>query len=401
MNALIIGGSSGTGFGVNIIYALLQKGFNVYSISGSSTTIEHNNIMHYQINWKSITVESLEQFLLKLPNIDFILFNQNGSSLTDFDFSDTTKTLDLWKLEEDWKQTYFTSTILPFHIIKTLNKKCSNKTKIAWMLSRLIQDHSNIEELKYADYVGNKFQNMLIMKNFAKYHRACFFGIVPGSHINISEVDEKLLINNIINESTDRLNGTIRMLDLSMNADFNKFSNDIITKLPNLSNDIISDTTNEVIANSILPNLSNDIISDTTNEVSVKMEFECSNVNNSTMNITIDGQLFENLPSRFVYETKTIFPNIINITVSGKANNDTIVNEYNEIIEDKFIKLTKLFVHGIEIDTSYLETQLQLNTEDNEIVNSNYWGFNGTVGIVFNALDVFEWLVNTKKVLDS
>lgn len=387
MNALIIGGGSGTGFGIGIVYSLLNTGFNVYSISGS-TTISHENFYNCEIKWNTLSIPNIEPFLHELPALDFILFNQNGSSLTTEDFSKSVDTLKLWKLEENWKQTYFTSCILPYHIIKTLNKQCADNTRIAWMLSQLTYDHDNLLELKHADYISNKYQNLLLMKNFAMTHPSCFFGIVPSKNDNISDVNPDTLVSKLLNIPVDELNGSVRSLDITVNEDFDIFTANKRKKIIKQKYDNDANDANE---SSIFLNK---------DESEIELEFNIGEIDGKSMCMEIDNNVYSNLYNGFKYSTSLTFPNVINITLSGKGKNDTIIDDNGNIIDDKFIQLTKLIVDGIPVDEIYLKTHIILHTDDNMIVKSNYWGFNGKVTIEFNEPNAFLWLIHTQNAID-
>jgi hypothetical protein len=217
--ALLIG--CGSKFGLDFQNNLLSNGWAVNSISGSPNNITD---MHDQkvIDWKAFTVADLHPFLKKQSTVDLIFFNQNASSLNDVSFElGNYDTLELLKQQKAWAQSYFTSCILPFYIIHTLSKHFTNNTKIAWMLSSFIYNHV---EIKHADYIGNKYQNYLMMKNFSMHHPGCFFGINPGSlDITLTEVNINTLTTTI-NQTT--ANGKVIFFDGTIDTKFNIFNED-------------------------------------------------------------------------------------------------------------------------------------------------------------------------------
>jgi len=215
-NCLLIG--CGSKFGLEILEYLLEIGYTVNSISGSN--LKHNNVNHLQINWKNLNVAQIEKFLKDLPNLDLVFFNQNSSALGSHDFIKNKSTVDLWKLEKNWSQAYFVSCILPFHIIHTLK----SVHKVVWMLSPLIYNH-NDRQIGFADYVGNKYQNYLIIKNFAKQHKSIFIGLNPDKLLSTKDdVSIKDMVKFI--ESADKeASGRIFFLDGTKDENFNKFNN--------------------------------------------------------------------------------------------------------------------------------------------------------------------------------
>lgn len=381
-NVLLIG--CGSKFGLDITKHFLKNDVFVYSVSGSNIAIENKKFKHLVINWKTVTFADIEDFLQNIPTMDFVFFNQNGSSLCIDDFSNLKQGVDLWKQESDWSQTYFSSCILPYHIIQTLGTRCNKKTKIAWMLSSLIYNHTNTKQIGYADYCTNKYQNYLIMKNFSLHHDSCFFGVDPGA---LSDgANASVLIDNIIKTPASQLNGSImRINDFIPNDNFDMFEN-------------AKWSDNKIKINSI-----NDL-SETKNNSSVNkicFVFNVSTINNKSMSMRIKNETFTNLPAGiFKYTTDIKFPSQLNIDVFGKSPNDTVVKD-GKIIKDKSIQLQDITFNDVSVDYNYLQQCVKLRTSDNKEINSSYWGFNGTATINFNANNAFLWLVQAKKDLDS
>jgi hypothetical protein len=215
--ALLVG--CGSKFGLKLLESLLEQGWAVYSISGSPVESSNSNLKQLVIDWRSVNPTHLEKFIKNISKIDFVFFNQNSSALSNCFNSNTFDTATLWRQTKDWNQTYFVSCILPFYIIHTLDINCSASTKVAWMLSSMIYNHNDI---LCADYIGNKYQNYVLMKNFSQHHPACFFGINPD---NLSETATD---NNILNlilkvESNTDLNGKVFHFDFSEDIYFNLF----------------------------------------------------------------------------------------------------------------------------------------------------------------------------------
>ena len=81
-NCLLIG--CGSKFGLELLEHLLGLGYNVNSISGSE--LQHANVNHFQVDWKTLNVARIEDFLRSLPKLDLLFFNQNSSSLNSDEF---------------------------------------------------------------------------------------------------------------------------------------------------------------------------------------------------------------------------------------------------------------------------------------------------------------------------
>ena len=215
-NCLLIG--CGSKFGLELLEYLVEIGYTVNSISGSD--LGYANINHLQIDWKTLNVAQIEKFLRELPELDLVFFNQNSSALSSNDFTKNKNTVELWQLEKNWSQSYFVSCILPFHIIHTLK----SIHKIAWMVSPLIYHHDN-KQIGFADYIGNKYQNYLTLKNFSKQNQSICIGLNPDKLLSTKD-DAR--ITNMINfiESADKeTSGRVFFLDGTEDTNFNKFNN--------------------------------------------------------------------------------------------------------------------------------------------------------------------------------
>jgi hypothetical protein len=171
--ALLIG--CGSKFGLNITKELQANGYRTYSISGSEST----DADHLQIAWLTVTVADIERFLRQVPECDIVLFNQNASALSSQQFEQHLDTVELWRLEGHWSQAHFASCVLPFHIVHTLGDRLTSTSRVAWMLSNYVHTHPSDDNFGYADYIGNKQQNYLMMRNFSLHHPSCFVGINP------------------------------------------------------------------------------------------------------------------------------------------------------------------------------------------------------------------------------
>lgn len=373
MNAILIG--CGSKFGLNILTELLNQGHTVYSLSGSNVQIENPNLHHTTVSWKSVSPIDLEKFLSGVPNIDLIFFNQNGSSLNYDNFTplENNTSANTWELTSDWMQSYFVSCGLPYYIIKRLEDRISSSTKIAWMLSHLVVNYHMKKAMGYADYIGNKFQNYMIMKNFSLHHNGCFFGIDPG-YLENDPYDVTEFLGSIASASRRDLNGTVRLMDFSVNTEFDKLQ----------GGDMLSVSANREL---------NEV---TTSEyATVKLIFDIGVTNGSSMSLVVGDQTFNNLSAgRFETEILVEFPSNLKIVVDGKETNDTIVVD-GEIVADKYIKLDEMYIDGIKISDNLLYN-LELHTTRNSIVTSNYWGFNGFVNLEFDCDSAFNWIVKSK-----
>lgn len=206
MTEIYVGASKG--FIHNLVQLRRSTGHQVICISSSSPATSDD----IQVNWDTLDSADIHKICKDLPKTDLLFFNQKSSSLSDNSFApDNFKTLELWKHTKHWTRSYFLSCIMPFELIHGLGTKLSNQSRVGWMLSSMILHHRN--NFQYADYIGQKFQNYLLMKNFAQYHPACFFGINPeniSTEVYGSKLDNFL---KIVSKPCDEINGKVWHLD--------------------------------------------------------------------------------------------------------------------------------------------------------------------------------------------
>jgi hypothetical protein len=207
MNELYIGTSKG--FVSQAIKMRREQGHTVFCISSQPSDDPYT----FTVDWKTVNAADIYKITKALPNLDLILFNQNSSSLNQNSFESTMsdQTLMIWKQMDHWRQSYFVSCQLPFSLIHHLQSKISTDTRVIWMLSSMIVRHQSSTE--YADYIGNKYQNFLIMKNMAQNHTGCFFGIDPGD-ISGSDFGTKIAqFQELIKKDTNILSGLVWKFD--------------------------------------------------------------------------------------------------------------------------------------------------------------------------------------------
>lgn len=82
------------------------------------------------------------------------------------------------------------------------------------------------------------------------------------------------------------------------------------------------------------------------------------------------------------YTVACTVPDTIKIQVSGKnLRRDTIVDSQGQIVQDKYVLLRDLRIDQMSVCAPWLPNGITLHTDKGHTVQSNYWGFNGTVQI--------------------
>lgn len=99
-----------------------------------------------------------------------------------------------------------------------------------------------------------------------------------------------------------------------------------------------------------------------------------------------------------IFNFKITFPNKIKFVLANKNSKfDTKIDSSGNIIADKYVRLTKMSVGNIPVESLNL-LKLCDYRYNNQQATSLYWSFNGTVNIDFNAEDFLMWhLTNNNK----
>lgn len=214
-NALIFG--SGSKFGNAISQTLSLREFCVYGVSSTAQT--ENTLT---VNWNNCFINNFEKFLGGLPKIDLVIFNQNSSALNDSIYNlGSTPTLDVWKQSKEWTQSHYVNCVLPMHTLNKLagSKKIDQTSIVAWMLSSSMFDAFGAP----VDYVGQKYQNYIMLQRLADTNPQTFVGICPGKLTNdVYNFKSQLLIDLLTNSTA--LNGGLYMFDPSA-QNFKLFKN--------------------------------------------------------------------------------------------------------------------------------------------------------------------------------
>jgi len=200
--ALITGG--GSKFGRHLSHQLINAGYHVTIVTGSTPDLNPDKITCIPVNWHSLSLSDLKTVTSKLCDLDLIFFNHNASSLSQAKFQ-----RNQIQSHNSWAQSYFVACQFPFYLIHTLSSKIKPTTKVCWMLSELIKNPIDAQ-VGYADYIGNKFTNACIMRSFSLNYNGCFFGIHPDDGLSTdAESKARSIISLIDNKDVLDLNGNI------------------------------------------------------------------------------------------------------------------------------------------------------------------------------------------------
>jgi hypothetical protein len=131
--------------------------------------------------------------------------------------------------------------------------------------------------------------------------------------------------------------------------------------------------------------------------------FEFGEVNNKYMTVFLEhnNKIVSITPSDsslVEFNKKIELPTQLHLKFKGKNNsNDTIIDDKGNIVKDKHVLIKQILLDNIAVEPLYLTRQLKLQHQ-NQIVQSNYVGFNGTMSIDLARSNVFFQLMDWKRL---
>lgn len=95
------------------------------------------------------------------------------------------------------------------------------------------------------------------------------------------------------------------------------------------------------------------------------------------------------------------WPTTINIVVSNKGNKDTLVDQTGTILKDKAIEVTQVLINNFPIQQHLIDKILICRRDGtNADTHENWWGFNGTVKIIFDQSNPMRYMLSLKNEFD-
>jgi len=211
-NALLIG--CGSKYGKDLAQSLQNKGWAVHGISGT----QQSDPDTLTVDWNTCVISDFEKFLRKLPSLDLVVFNQNSPALTEgYSKLGSVDILEVWKIAKKWSQSHYVNCVLPTHILHTLalTHKITNDTCISWILSNgMFGKNPSIP----VDYVAQKYQNFVMLKNMAANNPQIFIGISPGNINTNNSMEQSKCLANFLSHCKKTYSGKL----------FNQIGNDIV-----------------------------------------------------------------------------------------------------------------------------------------------------------------------------
>jgi hypothetical protein len=203
LNALIVG--CGSLYGKELAQQLENNGYALYGISGSDT--QNTNIL--KVDWNTCAIQDFEKFLRRLPQLDLIVFNQNSPALIDeYTKLHSVDIIEIWKRAKRWNQSHYVNCILPTHILHTLSltNKLTDRTCVTWMLSSSMFGNTHVAPV---DYVGQKYQNYIMMKTMSLNNSQIFIGVCPGKIDDKNRIDKATILSDFLNNVDHTCSGKL------------------------------------------------------------------------------------------------------------------------------------------------------------------------------------------------
>lgn len=126
----------------------------------------------------------------------------------------------------------------------------------------------------------------------------------------------------------------------------------------------------------------------------VQLYFEFGQVRDRYMNLRVNGiDVVPDSNEQAVVQVSVDFPGELCLELTGKDNNvDTILDSNGNIVQDKFVRLTKVKVDRMIVNDHFLQKWPIVN----DSFASTHFGFNGQVRLGFNEPTAFHWLLKTR-----
>ena len=128
----------------------------------------------------------------------------------------------------------------------------------------------------------------------------------------------------------------------------------------------------------------------------IEFEFEFGKINNNAMRLIVEHEAnaHEVIPN-FTGDIGvanislvTPLPTQITLIASNKGINDTIVDDTNKVIQDCYVKVKSVKIDKFKLNDIFIYQKIHLITHNNNVVTSNYFGFNGHAVLDFKKTTV-------------
>lgn len=133
----------------------------------------------------------------------------------------------------------------------------------------------------------------------------------------------------------------------------------------------------------------------------IALKFGCIDNKHMQVHIIYNDSLVEIVPDQnntALVKVPVKTPDSVVLKFSGKdLNCDTKLDEKGNIVADLYVEFTAISLSGFEIPTIRLHKMINLITVDNQNIQTNYIGFNGTVQIDLPKNSIFSQVMSWRR----
>ncbi len=96
------------------------------------------------------------------------------------------------------------------------------------------------------------------------------------------------------------------------------------------------------------------------------------------------------------------WPTTINIVASGKNDNDTLLDDQQQIIKNKAVEITGVLINQFAIQIDQVDKLFQCQRQgQTEITHENFWGFNGKIQLHLTEKSPMRYMLSLQNQFDA
>ena len=132
------------------------------------------------------------------------------------------------------------------------------------------------------------------------------------------------------------------------------------------------------------------------------LKFKFGKTNNDYMKMlathnNIEYKILPDIGDCSTFQFNLTLPDKLILTISNKSENDTIIDDNGTILEDRYIQLQEASIDGFDLNYNFLHKKIKLVTFENNEIISSYFGFNGSVELIFDQPNVFQQIYSLNR----
>jgi hypothetical protein len=96
------------------------------------------------------------------------------------------------------------------------------------------------------------------------------------------------------------------------------------------------------------------------------------------------------------------WPTTVNIVASNKNDDDMLVDEQQQIVENKAVEVTGILINQFAIQINLIDKLFHCQHQgQSEITHENFWGFNGTIQMHLTHSSPMRYLLSLQNQFDG